>query len=367
MVRVSLASQLRLAALGMACAGAASLAFAPSASAFRPNEASLQLEILPGTEQFQFMYRSADLANDADVQSYTAQLHGELGSAWKVTSWNQYSGTARSVQGPGIVLASEGLASASEDRVESLARGFIAEHAALFATDGSNLVLQKIGHGAERWGVIFQQQLDGVTVQGTQVILAMHDNGRLFAFGSDLYPDVYVPFADQVDLVAARQIARDAVPYDPTLEYEIGPDARVIVPVLHGRGDIDYHMTHRTDVPVREPLGVYRTWVDAVTGEIVYRENQVEFAYEGTTSGDVEVFSPCDGDSPDTPHPHMTVNIDGVGSVDTDDDGNFSIAGDAGTRNFNAAFDGPDFNVNCNGCGGDAVFNGTIDPDTPEA
>jgi hypothetical protein len=37
---------------------------------------------------------------------------------------------------------------------------------------------------------------------------------------------------------------------------------------------------------------MWRTWVDAHTGEILYRENQVEFAYEGTTGGDVEIFIP---------------------------------------------------------------------------
>lgn len=356
--------QLRLA---LVCAGAALSFFATPSDAFRPEGSSLSLEILPGSEQFQFYYTRGDLANDPGVAAYTLELQSELGSDWSVKSWNQYSGTARSVQGSGIPVSQFSLEAASREEMESIGRGFIADHSDLFRTDGSNLQVVKIAHGMNRWGVIFEQYLDGVRIDGTQVVLAIHDNGRLFAFGANLYPDVNVSVHPSIDQAAAVQIARASVPFDATLEYEVGADDLVIVPVVHSVGDIEYHLAHQTDVPVRQPLGVYRTWVDAHTGAILYRDNQVEFAYEGTTSGDVEEFSPCDGNSPSHPHPNMRVNISGVGSVDTDDNGDFSIPGNSGTRNFTAAFDGPDFNVNCSNCGGDAVFNGTIDPDSPES
>ena len=360
-------SQLRIAAASSVLAGVAIGGFFDAAQAFRPDASAVSLEVLPGLGQYQFYHTSSELSGDPAVAAYTAMLRAELGPQWEVESWNQYSGTARSVQGAGVVVSSTSLASASREDMESIARSFIADHADLFFTDGSNLRVVKVAHGMNRWGVIFEQYLDGVRIDGSQVVLAIHDNGRLFAFGANLYPDADVSARPSIDLAAAQGIARNSVPFDPTLDYEVGADDLVILPIHHGIGDVEYRLAHQTDVPVRQPLGVYRTWVDAHDGEIIYRDNQVEFAYSGTTSGDAEEFSPCDGDSPGHPQPNMTVNIEGVGSVDSDGQGNFSIPGNAGTRNFTAAFDGPDFNVNCSGCGGDALFTGTIDPDSPEA
>jgi hypothetical protein len=113
---------------------------------------------------------------------------------------------------------------------------------------------------------------------------------------------------------------------------------------------------------------LYRTWVDAVTGEIVRRENQVTHAYSGQVLGDVEIPTYCSGNTPNTPFAHMNVNVSGVGVAETDASGNFSIAGSGPSRSFTAQFDGPFVNVNCSGCaGGDGTFSGTIDADVPEA
>jgi hypothetical protein len=357
----------RLALAGILLGGLALIALTSPSHAFRADPETDGLELVPSLDQTRYLYRAQELDQDPAVAAYSGRLQDQLGPGWSVTSWNQFSGTARSVQGTGIIVAPGGVASASASEVETIARAFIAEHAGLFATDGRDLVATKVAHGASRWGVIFEQRLGEVPIQGSQVVIAIHDNGRLFAFGSHLYPDVELSLSPTVEVAAAHAIARAAVPFDPTQELQPGPDALVIVPVHRSAGQVDYHLAHRTDVPTTQPLGVYRTWIDAHTGAILYRENQVEFAYEGSTSGDVEVFSPCDGDTPDTVMPNMTIDIDGVGTVDSDDKGNFSIAGNSGPHSYTAAFDGPDFNVNCSGCGGDALLNGTIEPDSPES
>jgi len=334
--------------------------------AFKADVESSSLELLPSLEQTQFYHRAPDLSADPGVTQYQELLRSELSGDWTVTSWNQFTGMPRSVQGSGVLIAEGGLEFADRVQVESLARDFVASHSALFQSQGLDLRTVKVEHGLQRWGVIFEQYWDDVRVRGSQVVLAIHDNGRLYAFGADLYPDVVLASGSGLTEDTARQIARDDVAYDATLAYPPGPDATEIVPIHQEPGQVDYHLTHRTDVPVAQPLGVYRTWVDAHTGSILYRDNQIEFAYEGSTEGDVEVFSPCDGDTPNL-LPRMTVHIDGVGSVDSDDNGNFVIDGDAGTRSFSTSFDGPGFDIDCSGCGGDAEFVGTIDPNVPES
>ena len=344
----------------------ATLTIAGSAAAFQADDATLELEIVQPLGQTRYLTRAGDLASNAQAAIYSNTLATSLGTRWRVVAWNQFSGTARSVIGEGIVVAPSGLATAERSTVEELARTFIAGHADLFATDGRDLITTKVNHGVNRWGVVFEQEVEGIRVDNTRVFVAIHDNGRLFAFGSHVYPTIDVPLIATIDATFARQLARDSVPHDPTLELAPGPDATVIVPIHRGVGDVSFHLAHRTDVPTTTPYGMWRTWIDAHTGEILYRDNQIEFAYEGSSGGDVEVFSPCDGTTPEI-FPNMNIDIDGVGTAVTDDAGDFSIGGNSGTRNFTAEFNGPDFNVDCSDCGGDAELGGTIDPDSPES
>ena len=80
------------------------------------------------------------------------------------------------------------------------------------------------------------------------------------------------------------------MPFDADTELEAGPDELVIVPIHRGVGEVDFHLAHRTDVPTSEPYGMWRTWVDAHSGEILFRDNRVEFAYEGTTETSRSIF-----------------------------------------------------------------------------
>ncbi|MGD8396873.1 MAG: hypothetical protein PVF43_15495, partial [Candidatus Eiseniibacteriota bacterium] len=323
-------------------------------------------EITPSIEQSLYLTGESAIAADTAARAYGSRLTAELGEGWWLTSWNQFARSPRSVAGRGVVVAPGGLAGAEAGRVEAIARGFIAEHPALFGTDGSNLATVRVTHGASRWGVILQQVEDDVPVLDAYVVIALHDNGRLFGFGADVYQTIDVSTVPTLDPAVARALARSAVPFDPQVELAAGGDARVIVPVHVAPGSVDYHLAHRTDVPTSEPLGIWRTYVDAHDGRILYRTNEVHHLYEGEAAGDVEVFSYCDGDTPDLPAAHMTVTVAGVGSVDTDENGDFSLPGDIGATTYSAQFYGPDFNVNCSGCT-DGSMSGPIQPGVPAA
>ena len=71
---------------------------------------------------------------------------------------------------------------------------------------------------------------------------------------------------------SAVTIARNAVPYDPASQMKPADDETMILPILERAGDeqtMRFRVTHMTEVTTSEPYGLYRTWVDAVTGEIV--------------------------------------------------------------------------------------------------
>ena len=366
MSRRPLPSTRRRASLGTALIALCLIVLTEPSLAFRPDAESISHEILPSLESTLYDHTPERIAADAAAIAYSRTLAEELGAGWSINSWHQFAGSARSVTGPGIVVAPGGLAAANANTAETLSRQFIAAHPDLFRTDGSDLVLTRARHGAGRWGVLFHQVVDGIRVQDSQVVIALHDNGRLFAFGASIYTDIQVPLTPTIEPTVAASIARASVPYDPSLELRPGSDALVILPIHAAPGQVDFRLAHRTDVPTSNPTGMYRTWIDAHSGDVLLRDNRVEQLYEGSVTGDVEILSYCDGDTPDTPFEHMWVAIDGVGSDTTDEDGDFTVDGDLGPRTFTAQFDGPSFNVECSGCT-DAEITGTITPGAPES
>jgi Zn-dependent metalloprotease len=346
------------------------LAWALPAASARAIEAEVAqedpFEILPPAEQY---YLIDDTQEHPAAVAMGHEISRELGGHWTVLRWNQYSDTPRKVVGSGIELVPGGLH--SEAQVEQAARDFIASHAHVFGIDERDLATYRITHALGKWAIQFQQTVRGYPVEDAYGHLVFTDAGRLYAFGSNFYHDVSIPMVPLLGRESAVALARAAVPFDEDSEMTpINADRTVVLPMLVEVGDerlMTFRLAHRTEVPTNEPYGLYATYVDAASGDVLRRENQVENLYSGTTQGDVEIPSYCAGNTPNTPFTHMNVAITGVGTAVTDAAGNFSIAGSAGTQTYTAQFDGPFVNVNCSGCGSDATATGPIDADTPAA
>ena len=337
------------------------------AGAILPTNEPDPYQIAPSMRQYTHVYETSQHAPALELSQ---RISARLGGAWKVHTWNPYSNDPRRVYGSGIDLAPGGIRTAED--AEQVARDFIRANPDFFGgARVENLATYRVTNAMGKWAVLLQQTVQGIPVNEAIVTLTLTESGRLFMFGSNYYDVVALPASSFMPREMAVVIARDAVPYDAASPMECAEDATMILPVLEENGDeetLRFRVTHMTEVPTSEPYGLYRTWVDAVTGEIVRRENQVTHAYSGQVQGDVEIPTYCSGNTANTPFAHMNVNITGVGTAETDASGNFSIAGTGGSRAFTAQFDGPVVNVNCSGCaGGDALFSGTIDADVPEA
>src|SRR5262245_4360700 len=106
-------------------------------------------------------------------------------------------------------------------------------------------------------------------------------------------------------------------------------------------------MNVRTD----SPPASWDTYVDASTGEILWRENQVRLEVSGTVDAETEYINYCDGRST-LPDRNMYVDVVGQGTATTDATGAFHQATTgSGPFTLTAAFRGPWVNVD--------VFNGT--------
>jgi hypothetical protein len=273
---------------------------------------------------------------------------------------NNITGTYHHVYGSGTNLT-EGLS--SSEAVDALARAFISDNETLFAIGNDDLVVMNNAHGLAKWSVIYQQTYEGLRVWGGRAHLVFTDSGRLFEMGSDVYPGINISTVPALPEADALTIAQADIGFDEWSD-EVTHAELLILPVEMGRTELDYRLAYRFDLRVEDPYGIWATYVDANTGEILWRENHIRFAYTGHVQGDVEWDSYCDGYTYDYPLKNMYIDISGVGTVTTDENGDFSISGASGSRTISAEFRGPWVNVD-RYTGGDPVHTGTIDDGVP--
>jgi len=248
-----------------------------------------------------------------------------------------------------------------ERTLERVARSFIADNTALFNVENRNLRTYHVGRAPGKWSIIFEQTHRGVPVWGSRSYLVFTDGGRLFALGSDVYSDIDISTVPSLSEDEALSIAKESIGFIEGTD-RLKSSGTFILPV-----DGDYRLTYRFDLYVNDPFGLWATYVDAHTGEIVWRENHIRsfVDFTGHVQADVEWNGYCDGNTPDYPLKNMTINITGVGNTTTNQNGDFSLSyGGSDPRTITAEFAGPWCDVDYY-TGTDAFHSGTITPGVP--
>ena len=330
------------------------------ALAFNPVEESSQWEIPRLGAPTQMIWENYHVervkgAALTPVEAFAARYGGD----WHYQV-NRLTGLYHHVYGSGIDLGTQ---VATPEVAEALARSFIDENPALFGVSNEDLRVMSNASGLGKRSVIFQQTYGGLRVWGGRVHLVFTEQGRLFEFGSDAYPGINISTQPALKEDEALAIAKNDIGFKEERD-EVTYTELLILPVESGEV-LDYRLAYRFDLNVVEPFGIWATYVDANTGEILWRENHIRFAdYSGHSQGDVEWDSYCDGYTSDYPMINMRIDISGLGTTYTDSNGDFLISGGTGSLNITAEFRGPYVNVDRYG-GGDAVHSGTIEPGVP--
>jgi Zn-dependent metalloprotease len=352
----------RVCVLGLILAAAALVAFTVPALSFNFNEESARWEVPRQGAPSQQIWRSYSVD---DLKGETAPAMAAFavrhGGAW-YCQVNRATGTYHHVYGGSIDLGAD-LKSAGE--VESLARSFIRDNPDIFAVSGDDLSVISCTHALGKWAIIFQQTYHGLRVYGGRVHLVFSEDGRLFEMGSDAHPGISLALSPGLSEATALGLAKIAIGYlEETDKVEFSE--LMVLPVEVGEDGIEYRLAYRFDLRTVKPYGLWATWVDAASGEILWRENHIRFAnFTGHVQGDIDWDGYCDGATADYPVADMTVTVTGVGSANTGAGGDFTVTySGTGSKTVTAAFVGPWLNVD-RASGTNASHSGTITAGTP--
>jgi len=333
-----------------------------SAWAFNPTDAYARWEVpKPGAPAQIWWEAHSAFEEGAPVAEAAQAFTSRYGGTWQYQV-NQRTGTYHHLYGTGVDL---GVTLKSQQAVEALARDFIRANPAIFAISDEDLKVMSCTHALGKWAIIFQQTWQGVGVFGGRVHLVFTESGRLFELGSDAYPSITLSTTPALSEPEALSLAK------ADLEYQEGVDKvsyreLMILPVEVGEEGLEYRLAYRFDLRTDSPLGLWATWIDANRGDILWRENHIRFTnFTGHAQGDVEWDGYCDGSTVDYKMIGERVTITGVGTVNTDANGDFTLTySGSDAKTLTAEIRGPWVNVN-RASGTDASQTGTITPGTP--
>jgi len=254
---------------------------------------------------------------ERSLEAFTQQTDGR----WGVTEWNHATGTPHLVYGSGVQVVTEPVL--DELAAVDAARTFIDRYADFTRSSGAELRVYDVVKHRNKWAVNFAQYHDGMRVVGGRADVVLTDSGRVFFFGSDIYPDISLDSRPALSASAGFERAVSAVGLssESATQQEL---ETVILPEHRQSGNV-YRAAHRVmhyhdSVPAR-----WESYVDASTGDVLWRLDRL-FAvdFSGNVDAEIEDQSWCDGVSMRDLMDHDVVITD-VGSAVTGVDGTFTL------------------------------------------
>jgi len=329
------------------------------AAAFEPVPSVASYEIpLPASPPAALRAAHASVAAEAAC----ATAARSYGGTWRLYGWNALDDSPRHLYGGGSDVAPSLTTDAA---ALEAAQRVIATQPTLFRVNADELRHAATTRGLGKVTVHFQQTYAGLDVWGARARATFTESGRLFVLGSTCFAGIDLDPRPALSREQAQAIARAALPFDPRRDAVAPGGELLVLPFADGRGGVAHALVWRVRVTTQDPLGEWVTHVDAHSGEILWRYNDVHFIdYEGTAHSDVQFATWCNGEATDSA-PHLRIEIDGVGQTTSDANGDWTIPyGGSSSNLVHADLYGPYIDMN-NVAGAEAYFATTAAPGAP--
>lgn len=216
------------------------------------------------------------------------EQHGD----WRAI-WGLWTGAPVRVIGEGYQIPGAGRVDAHN--VERLARSFVATFEHLLKTKDMDLELVDAHPYLDKWTVSFRQMYRGVPVELSEVTMRMTAGGRVFLFGSDVFPGIAVSPVPMIPVQDAAVLAMSGLTPPAGAPIEVGAGRLAVLPIRSVSGlatPLAWHFLVRED-----DEHIWDTWVDASTGTILWRRNTVCQGISGTVQASVKTSAVTQAES----------------------------------------------------------------------
>ncbi|MDQ1267260.1 MAG: type sorting protein, partial [Bacteroidota bacterium] len=227
----------------------------------------------------------------------------------------------------------------TEDNIEQVSQAFLNTYQKILGIVPENLKLLRKTNVNNRWYVSYIQLHDGIEVLLSEIELRIFANGNISAFGSDYYSNINIPVKPSISLSQAYQKAAEGLNYDKRSDALQSDGNTYILPVKKGNNVI-YKLVYQVEVTTDNNRGKYTSYVDAHSGNLVWRRNLTFNSSKISVKGMIKIKNALESEVSAPLEFHNVLVGSASSTYTTDVNGEISIA-DASDRFVTATFEGP--------------------------
>ncbi len=169
----------------------------------------------------------------------------------------------------------------------------------------------------------FRQTYEGIEVWGSHLGLRVTPDGNVFFGRGELFPGIDIDPAPAIEAAACRTTATRGIDFNPLTD-KIADFKLVVLPLIFD-SKIDYRLCWLFEINTESPPGEWQAFVDANTGELVWRENRILYErIAGDVSGLIQPTNPYESQV-DGPFANNHIYIDNAVADTTDSAGRFGF------------------------------------------
>ncbi len=162
---------------------------------------------------------------------------------------------------------------------QAKAQNFIREDLQNFQVDHNALQLLNNRQTSKFHYLNFKQYHHSLEVLNSKVAIRINKQGKVAMFGLDYYNDIEVSLQPSIKEKTAKINAARGISRNPD-KIEVNPDLKVLP--IQQKSEISHHLVYEVNVAIKGSQGKmpahYYTLVDAHSGALLYRQNQVNTA-----------------------------------------------------------------------------------------
>jgi len=227
-----------------------------------------------------------------------------------------------------------------------LAYDFIQNYQNLFKSPAGNFKITSTKLILDKFYFInLAQEYNDVAIWGSRLSLKATPGGKVFSAGGEIYSDVSVVTTPAIVPEAAAERARQGIIYNSATD-KTENAGTTILPLIFA-DHIDYRFCYLMKISTLEPRADWRVFVDAHTGEVIWREDTIEYeTISGHISGGIQPSTPFDSEQLE-PFTNLHIFADGSLVDTTAPDGFYSFeASGADPLTIEILLEGSYLNVN---------------------
>ena len=153
---------------------------------------------------------------------------------------------------------------------------FLSSSLSVFDISMVDITLQSESENSKYKNFVYHQRYGGLDVLDSRLYMKMTKDNKVVVFGLDVFPDINISTTPSISENDALQFAVQDLPFSIT--NSAIEDQLKVLPIPK-QGKYEYHLVYIVHVSTKNNIGPaeYLCFVDANSGELLMRNNQVKF------------------------------------------------------------------------------------------